>query len=390
MNRRAILIAVCLSTAAWCGAQTTPPMDLLGGLPVLKKQFEAAVKETQQRGREKFEAAQQKYIEAIETLENDLQDAGQLQGLITLREEKKRFAQDNDIPKSAIVGEPEGLRQLQATTRARLQADRREQALLIVTLGQKYMRDLSVLQKASALRTDEKAVNDIRAEKDSLLDNNVVREALAMARSVRSGGEAEVAATNGEGTTTVASSATTDAPKYHFYTPGKEPAVLASQSLHPLHLVSPNAEQTANALNFQFIASTYTKPVEGDKKSYSVILRLTLNAKGKDVPPDSKLVIDEFSHGAGATSGYKKETTEIIPQPKLARGLAIVMDTAGIAMPVAPPRQLKVTTKAEKEFYGVVLSLFNSDGKLIYQQCSPPALIKECGVEQPTGKAGGG
>ena len=49
-----------------------------------------------------------------------------------------------------------------------------------------------------------------------------------------------------------------------------------------------------------------------------------------------------------------------------------------------------MTTKAEKEFYGVVLSLFNSDGKLIYQQCSPPALIKECGVEQPTGKAGGG
>ena len=157
-----------------------------------------------------------------------------------------------------------------------------------------------------------------------------------------------------------------------------------------MHLLSPNAEQTANALNFQLTASSYMRPIEGDKKNYSVILRLTLNAKGKDVPPDSKLVIDQFSHGAGATSGYKKEATEIIPQPKLARGLAIVMETAGITMPVAPPRQLKVTTKAEKEFYGVVLSLFNADGKLIYQQCSLPALIKECGVEPPVIKASGG
>jgi hypothetical protein len=48
----------------------------------------------QQRGREKFQTAQQKYLATIEALETDLQDAGQLQGLITLREEKKRFEQD--------------------------------------------------------------------------------------------------------------------------------------------------------------------------------------------------------------------------------------------------------------------------------------------------------
>ena len=126
MNMRIMLAAVLLCTASWCGAQTAPAVDAAGGLPVLKRQFEAAIKEAQQRGREKFESAQQKYLDAIELLEADLQDAGQLQGLITLREEKKRFAQDNDIPKSAIVSEPEGLRQLQASSRSRLQADRRE------------------------------------------------------------------------------------------------------------------------------------------------------------------------------------------------------------------------------------------------------------------------
>ena len=388
MNMRIMLAAVLLCTASWCGAQTAPAVDAAGGLPVLKRQFEAAIKEAQQRGREKFESAQQKYLDAIEVLEADLQDAGQLQGLITLREEKKRFAQDNDIPKSAIVSEPEGLRQLQASSRSRLQADRREQALLVVTLSQKYMRDLSLLQKMLALRSDEKAIADIRTEKDNLLDNNVVREALAMLRSVRGGGDAEVTAAS-DATATASADTTAEAPKFRFYTPGKEP-VLASQSLHPVHLIAPNAEQTANALNFQLNASTYTRTIETDKKNYAVILRLTLTAKGKDVPADSKLVVDYFSHGAGATSGYKKESTEIIPQPKLARGMAIVMDTAGILMPVAPPRQLKKTEKAEKEFYGVVLSLFNADGKLLYQQCSLPALVKECGVEQPVVKAAGG
>jgi hypothetical protein len=388
MNMRIILAAVLLCTAPWCGAQTPPAADPAGGLPMLKRQFEAAIKETQQRGREKFESAQQKYLDAIATLEADLQDAGQLQSLITLREEKKRFEQDNDIPKSAIVSEPEGLRQLQTASRTRLQADRRDQALQIVTLGQKYMRDLAALQKALVARSDEKAVADIRAEKDNLLDNNLVREALAMLRSVRSGGDVEVAAASDE-TAPAAGGVTAEVPKARFYTPGKEP-VLASQALHPLHLIAPNAEQTANALSYQLAASSYSRAIEGDKKNFAVILRLTITAKGKDVPADSKLVVDYFSHGGGATSGYKKESTEIIAQPKLQRGMAIVMDTAGITEPVPPARQLKKTEKVEKEFYGVVLSLFNADGKLIYQQCSLPALVKECGVEQPVVKAAGG
>ncbi|MCX7009874.1 MAG: hypothetical protein NTY53_21970, partial [Kiritimatiellaeota bacterium] len=109
----------------WCNAQTAPAPDTAGSLPALKKQFETAIKEAQQRGREKLQTAQQGYFAMIETLENDLQDAGQLQGLITLREEKKRFAQENDIPKNAIVSEPEGLRQAQTSSRSRMQADRR-------------------------------------------------------------------------------------------------------------------------------------------------------------------------------------------------------------------------------------------------------------------------
>ncbi|MCX7009873.1 MAG: hypothetical protein NTY53_21965, partial [Kiritimatiellaeota bacterium] len=258
------------------------------------------------------------------------------------------------------------------------------QALQIVTLSQKYMRDLSALQKALATRNDSNAVAEVRAEKDNLLDNNFIREALVVLRSVKGGGEAEIssASDNSE----PVSSAPVSAPRYKLYTPGKEP-VLASQTIRPLHLVSPNAEQTANAVNYQITASVYSRPIEGDKKNFAVILRLTVTAKSKDVPADSKLVIDYFSHGAGATSGYKKESSEIIPQTKLPRGMAIVMDTAGIEMPVTPPRQGKKTEKAEKEFYGVVVSLFNPDGKLLYQQCSLPALVKECATELPATKS---
>ena len=368
----------------WCVAQTAPAVDIAGGQSALKRQFETAIKEAQLRGREKLQTAQQGYLTAVESLENDLQDAGQLQGLITLREEKKRFAQENDIPKNAIVSEPEGLRQMQTLSRTRIQADRREQALQIVTISQKYMRDLSVLQKALAARNDSNGIAEIRAEKDNLLDNNVVREALVILRSVKGGGDAEVSSASDGGT--AASNGPVATPKYKFYTPGKEP-VLASQAIHPLHLVSPNAEQTANSVSYQITVSVYSRPIEGDKKNFTVIPRLTLVAKGKDVSADSKLVVDYFSHGAGATSGYKKEGSEVIPQAKLARGMAIVMDAAGIEMPLTPPRQGKKTEKAEKEFYGVVVSLFSHDGKLLYQQCSLPALVKECITEMPVAKS---
>jgi len=358
-------------------------LDAAAGLPALKRQYEAAIKEALQRGRENFQVAQQKYLTALESLEGDLQDAGQLQGLIALREEKRRFAQDNDIPKNAIVGEPDGLRQLQTASRNRIQADRREQAQQVVAVGAKYMRELAALQKTLAAKNDAAAVAEVLAEKDALLDNNVVREALVVMRSVKGGGDAEVS--NASETVATTKSAVVETSKYRFYTPGKEPAI-ASQSIRQIHLVSPNAEQTANSVNFQFGISVYQRPIEGDKKNFAVIPRLTLTAKGKDVPADSKLVVDYFSHGAGATSGYKKETTETIPQNKIGRGMAIIMDAAGIAMPVTPPRQGKKTEKAEKEFYGVVVSLYSHEGKLLFQQCSPSALIKECGAEPSAGK----
>ncbi len=379
---RLMLVALCACAPAFGLAQVTAP-EAVGGLPALKRQYEAAIKEAQQRGRENFQAAQQKYLTAMEALENDLQDAGQLQGLITLREEKRRFAQDNDIPKNAIVGEPDGLRQLQTTSRNRIQADRREQAQQIVAVSAKYMRELSALQKALTAKGDSAAVGEVLAEKDALLDNNVVRESLVVVRSVKGGGDAEVSSASDAPTGT--KTAATEPPKYRFYTPGKEPAV-ASQSLRSLHMVAPNAEQTANSVNYQFGVSVYQRPIEGDKKNFAVIPRLTLAAKGKDVPVDSRLVLDYFSHGAGATSGYKRESTETIPQNKIGRGMAIVMDAAGIAMPVTPPRQGKKTEKAEKEFYGLVISLYSHEGKLLFQQCSPSALIKECGAEPAAGK----
>lgn len=372
----------CL-TQSWSVAQTVPVPDTVGGLPVLKRQFETAIKEVQQRGRENFQVAQQKYLAVIAALENDLQDAGQLQGLIALREEKRRFTQDNDIPKSAIVGEPDGLRQVQTTSRNRIQTDRRDQAQQIVAISAKYMRDLSALQKALTAKGDSPAVAEVLAEKDNLLDNNMVREALIVVRSVKGGGDAEVSSTSD--TPPAASLVGNDAPKYKFYTPGKEP-VITSPTSRSLHMISPNAEQTANAVNYQITVNAYQRPIEGDRKNFAVIPRLILTAKGKDVPADSKLVIDYFSHGAGATSGYKKEASETIPQNRLPRGMAIVMDAAGIPMPVTPPRQGKKTEKAEKEFYGIVVSLFNHEGKLQYQQCSLPALVKECSIEPPTGK----
>jgi Skp family chaperone for outer membrane proteins len=377
-----LLVALFFLSSSQGLAQTIPAADAAGGLPTLKRQFEGAIKETLQRGRENIQVSQQKYLAAIEALENDLQDAGQLQGLIALREEKRRFAQDNDIPKGAIVGDPEGLRQLQTSSRNRIQADRREQALQVVTISAKYMRDLSALQKALAAKGDSATVVEVRAEKDALLDNNVVREALVMMRSIKGGGDAEVSSASDAPPANTASS---EMPKYKFYTPGKEP-VVSSQTIRSLHMISPNAEQTANSVNYQIAIHVYQRPIEGDKKNFAVIPRLTLTAKGRDVPADSKLVVDYFSHGAGATSGYKKETSETIPQNKLPRGMAIVMDAAGIPMPVTPPRQGKKSEKAEKEFYGVVVSLFSHEGKLLYQQCSLPALVKECGAEPFAGK----
>ncbi|MCX6995882.1 MAG: hypothetical protein NTV49_02060 [Kiritimatiellaeota bacterium] len=329
----------------------------------MKRQFETAIKETLRQGSAEVKALQKKYSEGLDRLESDLQDQGELKHLIILRDEKRRFLNAPEIPDDAVVSEPEALHGLQTAWQEQMTTQHLARTSRILDAGAKYMRQLSALQKKLVAQMNAAGVEAVKAEKDRLLDDNFIREALASK-----------------------SAATEMAPvKVACYAPGKEPPV-APNTLHALQLNYASSELKAAAYYFSLTASLYSKvqqvnPDDETKSSLLLIPRITLTSKNNEMPERCKLVLEYFSRRAGDGSGaYRRDVAEHMLLPKLMRSQTVVFDGDGVplAFHATTRKTASGETKGGREFYGLIISLFTADGKLLFQQCTPSSLIKEC------------
>ncbi len=335
----------------------------VAALDDMKRQFETAIKGTLRQGSAEVKAIQSKYSDGLDRLESVLQDQGELKHLIILRDEKRRFLNAPEIPDEAVVSEPEALRALQTAWQEQMTTQRLAQTSRILDAGAKYMRQMSALQKKLGAQTNAAGVEAVKAEKDRLLDDPFIREALASKSAANEMNPVKVA----------------------FYAPGKEPPV-PPNALHALPLNYASSELKAAAYYFNLTASMYSKvqQVNADdetKSSLQLIPRITLTSKNNEMPERCQMMLEYFSHKAGDASGtYRRDAAEHILLPKLMRGQTVVFDGDGV--PLAFRAATKKTSSGEakggREFYGLIISLFAADGKLLFQQCTPSSLIKEC------------
>ena len=176
------LFAVLLLLCAHARGQTAgAPANGVAGLNELKQQFEASVRDIQRQELEIAKQLQQRYLAGLTALEAALQSAGgQLSAMIVVRGEKARFERSGDIPDSVLSAELPALQKLQNEWRAQMANRPREQARKLVAVSGRYLQALANLQKALAAKNDARGVDEVKAEKDRLLDNSRMREALAL------------------------------------------------------------------------------------------------------------------------------------------------------------------------------------------------------------------
>ncbi len=181
MRKCAIYLVAFLALGVAGGQNTPTPAGGKPGLDELKKQFETTFNDLQRQERETAKLFQQRYLAGLSALDESLQSAGsQLSAVLAVHAEKERFEQSGDIPDSALAEQMPALRKLQDAWRAQTAAVPREQAQKLVAASERFLQSLALLQKDLSARNDARGVAEVNAEKERLLGNNRLREALAL------------------------------------------------------------------------------------------------------------------------------------------------------------------------------------------------------------------
>lgn len=376
-------------------------------LPELKKQFEGQVREAQQWQREELKTASGQYMKTLEFAEQKLQEKGNEEVLTWVRAEKKRFEQAADMPESALGRGP--VRRAQEAWQEQAHKVKVEAAQRVADVAGKYMQALSQLQLQSA--GNLAALAEIKDETDRVLGNNIIREALALAKTAPAKPTVEtepaqppkpvvepakpvkpVAETPKTAPARLTGPVTVG--DYKLFPQGKEPA---QKELKALRLEFPNvaARSAASAYGLGAAAFTDKGKVETDRQNAGwfafrqergmtrTAARVTLTCHGRELAEGSKLVVHYFSHPANSLSDLREERVEQIALPALPRGQAVVVDGTGIWLGKFEHRGTYARLKGGDEFYGLIVGLFDPDGKLLIQQCSPSALAKLCPASLP-------
>jgi len=109
--------------------------------------FEAGVERIEKGHSESLKALPARYAASLKTLEAKLQKSADLDGVLAVRQERKRFEEQKEVPESAVLETPSALHDLQAQYRDAPNSLELARARKLTELAQNY---LGALRKAQA------------------------------------------------------------------------------------------------------------------------------------------------------------------------------------------------------------------------------------------------
>ncbi|MCA1784802.1 MAG: hypothetical protein LC657_02340, partial [Desulfobacteraceae bacterium] len=187
--------------------------------------------------------------------------------------------------------------------------------------------------------------------------------------------------------------------RYVFYVPGAEPAPVDQLSNMRMNL-SPCVERIA-AADYTMQVGFYTDSdlrkvaqsgtlhaTQSAKGVVTHIPRITLAARNKNLEIGMVLVLEYFSQDVVDKYDISRDMVEHIPLVLTERGQSVVFDGMGVTLYTAEAQTRhpsgRLTTRQEgKDLLGLIASLFDASGKLIFQQYGPMTLERHCSTAKP-------
>ena len=288
-----------------------------------------------------------RYLAALRKLEIQLKERGELQKVLVLRGEIER-AQNATQPLKVPAGLPEA-RVLQETLLAEGRASQQNAAQKIVAAAGETFKELALLRKDVSYRNHGriKKLADKISEHAALTWAHELAPELALPKLAEPPPDKPVTLKAGRGD------------PYTFYPLGKEPPL---RNGHTLKLEIAFADLRGALFNYTMAAS-----------EAGGLPRVSLTAKNSDFPAGTKLVIEYFDKYPNLR-GFLRVSCEHITLPTIPRGSGVAVDGHGMR----DYSSKWVDIKSHRPLYGVIISFFDEQGKIILQGCAPSSLMQDC------------
>jgi hypothetical protein len=108
--------------------------------------------------------------------------------------------------------------------------------------------------------------------------------------------------------------------------------------------------------------------------------RIKISAKNKSIPPNALLTIEYYSRPITGT-GRNLEAVQHVTIPEIERGKDLMVDAGELGTYRYSCKTTSYKHQSGKEMYGIILTLFDSNGTLLFQQASQQSLIEAASLQ---------
>ena len=361
-------------------------------LNAVSKKYSDTWRQIESRRAERLSTLKTQYLAALDEIYQKAMAQGDLDGVLAAKSEKDRILTDVELPAADREAMPDTLkkpRSLYDQSFTRVLQEEKDQ---LRQLHEKYKKTLETQERKLTTqgRVDEALA--VRAEKERISDDLPIEENKPPAI------QPPVTPTTPAAEPPPAGAASA----YTFYKPGTEPPV-PQKDMHKMQLffASPQSRAAGMIYTLEIGVMTSKDKLDTSKDSHTgwntkseigtvfYKPRIWLTARNKSILVGSKLVIEYFSSNV-ETSGRQKDCIEIIDLPAIPQGKTVVVDGRGIGLYRYEYEQNYGSavwkSKRGRDFEGLIVSIYGSEGTAQFQQMTSQTLDKEVSPTLPTEK----
>jgi len=311
---------------------------------------------------------------------------GQLANALAFRAEKDRFGTANAIAPEDLVNAPALLRSVQEVYLRDFDDMNVKYGRQLLEITRRYVEALSALSTQYLAKDDAEAAEAARSERERILDLPVVRNAGDVVRQV---GVRQAERTRERKRVEEVEAQKPATPEATLYKNGAEPS--AKLRRYNQFYSGPLSRSAMSPVSVD--AQLYTHDVVATPNAWFVppasevfVPRISLGMLQHEPVRDLVLAIDYVVRKKDEKQDRRIEKTEVVKLPELKRGDAIVVDAVGLQLSGQGYRVMGENGMPRwveaLELDGLIVSIYDAAGKMLYQRCTKPSLSKFA-TEQP-------
>jgi hypothetical protein len=396
----------------------------------LRKVYDQNLESIEKESAEKDITLPDSYLKELEALQKNLQKNGDLEGWQAVAGEVARFKDGLKIPQDKIAASPASLSALQKKYQELLLGTENDKSRKIVSLTEKYVGRLTGIQKNLTIvgKIDDailvnneikrvKALPKVTAAEFAVMaldadkkDQDKPGKAAAAKDQEKPGGplpDGDARPAKGALAPDVIVKGGVSAPEGVKIYQGQNPPPVQGITFKSLPLSGTERMRVSKKVAAAVMVGkkTDTKTTVSTSSSYShhqrtgsslCYIRVTVKPSNVSyVLENTKLVVQSFAKDLSGRSGGAELKMDVVKLPKMEGGAQVCVECQPVVTSVSSIRSRgyyasdsMAVSNSGQEFYGIIVSVFDDSGALIYQGASNDSLEKMGIAEVPKEKVG--